>query len=84
MIEGNVFQSPNLRLLRLITLLGDSFVCYNVAPRSNGSASSSLTAFLSVPCLLLTSIFPSRFSILGSKVNLILQNLPGGCSTEGR
>ena len=36
MIEGNVFQNPDLRLLRLITLLGDSFVCYNVAPLSNG------------------------------------------------
>jgi hypothetical protein len=33
MIDGNVLQNPDLRLLRLITLLGDSFASFTTLRR---------------------------------------------------
>jgi hypothetical protein len=46
MIEGNVFQNRNLRLLRLITLLGDSFASLRRRAASDRPFSVSLTPLI--------------------------------------
>jgi hypothetical protein len=46
MIEGNVFQNPDLRLLRLITLLGYSFASLRRHAASDRSSSVSLTPLI--------------------------------------
>jgi len=46
MIEGNVFQNPDLRLLRLTTLLGDSFASLRRRAASDRSFSGSLTPLI--------------------------------------
>ena len=49
MIEGIVFQNPRLRLLRLITLLVDSFASLQRRAAKRLSASGSLTPLVCVP-----------------------------------
>ena len=73
MIEGIVFQNPHLRLLRLITLLGNSFACYHAGAASGRSFSGSLTPLICLAeCRTATSHAAKRASQCGLSMYILV------------